>query len=203
MPVITHTFDLKSASETFPLVADMLPWVRENISAQHGAAHKVAKEAWPTALGVDAELLLLFLPEELEPELKTLAGAELDVYNRHSDDLLENRTVLALTTAAAAVAVDVWDTNFPRQGRRFFVALVARSTVIVARHEMNEDVEEAFIVGIQGACGSSGPNYRPYRQWSDEQLQAAAEGRSPFVGATEAANGPKRVACETVHKAKD
>lgn len=203
MPVVTHTLELQSASESFPLVADMLPCVSENIPAHQGAAHNVAKEDWPTTLGVDEELLLLFLPESLEPELKALAESELDVYNCHSDDLLENRTVLALTTAAAVVEVDVWDTNFPRQGRRFYIALVAGDAVVLVRHDMDEEDEEAFCIGIQGACGSSGPNYRPYRQWSDEQLQTATEGRSPFAGANKAANGLQRVRCETLYKAKN
>lgn len=70
-------------------------------------------------------------------------------------------------------------------------------TALVVPHDLGLEGVDTFLGGVQGACGSSGPNYRPYRVWSDEELEAAAQGCRP--AADPSWHEPaRRVVCQVV-----
>jgi len=141
----------------------------------------VPRDEWPTSLGVDDEMLLLVLPDDLALCLPALASSTLDVYNRDSDDLLTRKTLLSLKAGDIRVEVDAWRCCFPTEigEKKFYIGLAAGNRFVVSCHDYGKKGLESLTYGTQGACSSSGPNYRPWRYWSDEELEAAARGESP------------------------
>lgn len=198
MRITATTFNLQAASDELPDIRQLLDWHQENLTVP-GAAFVVPDEELPRGLGVDRELLILVLPQDLEGELPALAGVRLDDYNRMSDDLLQFSTFIAMQTERAVVEFSVWETSFPRQARRFFIGLVAGESFVLSCHELDADEEDAFFGGLQGACAATGPNYRRFDYWSEEQIDAAAEGRFvPDMWGNEAPR--RRVECRTVRR---
>lgn len=198
MRITATAFNLQAVSDELPDVGQLRDWHQQNPSVP-GAALVVPEADLPRGLGVDQELLLLVLPQDLEAELPALAEVRLVDYNRVSDDLLQFSTFIALQTEGTVVEFNVWETHFPRQARRFFIGLVAGESFVLSCHELDADEEEAFFGGLQGACAATGPNYRRFDYWSEEQIDAAAEGR--LVRDTWGNEAPRRrVECRTVRR---
>jgi hypothetical protein len=138
---------------------------------------------------VDAELLLLVLPDDLAPSLSDFAAKDLAVFNHISDDLMTSTTHLALASGRTSLEVNGRTCGFnPSVGRgKFYVALVSSDRFVLSCHDLGEEGIDALLGAWQGARGSSGPNYRPYRVWTQEQLDAAARGED--VLGVQAPNG--------------
>jgi hypothetical protein len=178
----THELALADAAQSFPSLPSVVAWRQANIAPEQGLAFSVPRDEWPQGLGVDAELLVLVLPDELAPALPDLAASCLDVYNDLSADLLTCRTLLTLTSEGTSLEVDGWTCKFRPsvESGKFYVALVAADRFVLACHALGQEELDGFLCGWQAACISSGPNYNPYRRWSDEELEAAARGEDPL-----------------------
>ena len=201
MPIsITHELDLAAAKQLLPLLNSLVVWRRSNRSCSDAVAVVVPESEWPDELGVDASLLVLVIPDELESEVPKLALASPDVYNLQSDDLLTSRTLLGFEAGQTCLEVDAWAGDFPRPNAigKFFVGLVSGERFVLARHDLGEEGLEALRLSIQGACSSSGPNYRPYSLWSQEQLDAAARGEDVLGPSPWFDNATRRVNCEVL-----
>ena len=192
MPITTHTLPMSAALQALPFLPSFRAWYEENLEADQGAALDVPRDDWPSDLGVDAQLLLLLLPEALEPRLAELAESELDVFNWHSPDGWERKTFMALEAEGLSVEVDAWKTNFPRDLGNFYVALAAGDSFVLARHDLESEEPEALLCGLQCAVLSTGPNYSP----NAAEAAAAIEERS--LGAHDDRTQKHRVECVAV-----
>lgn len=179
MPItITHQLNLNDARRPFPELGSLVEWRRETLGVDEAVSLVVPEREWPRELGVDAALLLLIVPDDLAHLLPALATASLDVYNSTSDDLLNCRTVLSLAAPQTELQVDGRLCRFHPEVAtgRFYVAIAAADAFVLARHDVGPHALDGLQCAWQAACQGSGPNYQPYRLWSDEQLVAAARG---------------------------
>ncbi len=202
MPItVTHQLDLTEAGRLFPVLASVCEWRLETPPCDQSLALAVPKADWPRALGVDAECLLLVLPDDLSKLLPALAESSLDVHNSLSDDLLACETLLSLAAGETEVRVDGWLCRFsPRvEAGKFYLAIAAADRFVLACHNLGQEALRGLLAGWQSACNSSGVNYRPYRIWSDEQLAAASRGESIFEAEGDDGGGiRRRVTCIAV-----
>lgn len=197
---IVQSLSLADAHPFFPLLSSLLSWRLDNMPSDQAVAVVVPEADRPRDLGVEDELLLLVLPDDLQEALPALAAQDFSVYNCDSADLLSRQTLLALLSEHVSVEVDAWQLGgFPGayESGRFYVGFVAQDRFLLARHDLGCEGMEALIGELQGACISSGPNYRPMRCWSEEELDRAAAGA---VEATDAAcqESGRRVECHVV-----
>jgi hypothetical protein len=197
---ITRALNLAAATHLLPILDSLVTWRRSNRSSADAVALVVPESEWPEELGVDASLLVLVVPDELETEVPKLALASADVYNLQSDDLLTSRTLLGFEAGQTCLEVDAWAGDFPRPSAtgKFFVGLVAGERFVLAKHDLGDEGLEGLLQSIQGACSSSGPNYRPYRLWSQEQLDAAARGEDVVGPSPWFEKNTRRVNCEVL-----
>lgn len=182
-----------------PLLSTLLPWWQTNLPAEEALELVVPEDERPDDLGVDAEMLLLVLPDNFEPLLPELAASNIFEYNRVSEDLMACHTLLAFRSASVWVEVDAWDSSFSPsvEEGKFYVGLLAGDRFVLALHDYGSEDMEAFLVGMQACCIASGPNYRPYRSWSQEEIDAAARGeRQPTAPYWEEPS--RRVGCCSV-----
>lgn len=214
MPItITHQLNLDDARRSFAELGSLVEWRQETLGVDEAVALVVPEREWPHDLGVDAALLLLVLPDDLAHLLPALATASLDVYNSTSDDLLTCRTVLSLVAAQTELQVDGWLCRLDLEvaTSRFYLAIVSAGSFVIARHDVGKDALDGLQCAWQSACQASGPNYRPYRLWSDDQLAAAALGEDIFAadGTDESGDllpwqsAVRRVTCHVVFKIVD
>jgi len=122
--------------------------------------------------GPNVVVVLITLPARLVGDLDAIASSEPSIYNEYSPDLLENYSYIAFKGNEFEVRLDLWRLHrFPEaihDGVIFFT-FIAADRVAVGQVEASEDLEEVS----QGACISSGPNYKPGRDWSEEAITAA------------------------------
>lgn len=139
--------------------------------------------AWP--------LWFVKLPQPLWPYLQELATRFPFMMNRTSDNLLQNHTYYLCLANAPGKREEQMRSGFCESdlgvGFVFFSGFVERSidaacelgginillragpTVVLASYLLNE----CEILGLQGAGGSSGPNWHPHRDCDEEELAAA------------------------------
>jgi hypothetical protein len=173
---------LAEARQAFPMLESFISWRTSSYPLDCAALLDVPANDLPLELGADADTLLLVLPDELEPVLDELAASPLTTYNRHSDDLLSSATYLALQIDDTTVEFDFRRLRyFPNsmQQDRFYVCLVSAQRFLLVKHDLGAEGMDELLGGLQGACGSSGINYKPHTYWSEEELDAAARGETP------------------------
>lgn len=61
------------------------------------------------------------------------------------------------------------------------IILVGDEHVVDAQHHFTGDDLDSFTVGCQGVMTDSGPNYKPYRLYEEEHLEAVAHLSNEFV----------------------
>lgn len=155
-----------------------LEWSAIRVEGGVGAAFTVPDEYMPDWGEQGVPLSIFVLPDSLEFDLVGLAGQRFSVINRPSTDLLTCRTFIQLATHRACVEIDAWlfDTNFfNSETGRYFVGLIAGGTFVLASHQLDMEEVEHLQVDLQSSCACSGPNYKPYRIWSDEELAEASQ----------------------------
>jgi hypothetical protein len=122
--------------------------------------------------GRSVVVVLITLPARLLGDLDAIASSEPSIYNEYSPDLLENYSYIAFKGNEFEVRLDLWRLHrFPRaihDGVIFFT-FIAADRVAVGQVEASEELEEVS----QGACISSGSNYKPGRDWSEAAITAA------------------------------
>lgn len=127
------------------------------------------------------ETIFVFLRETLLSEVPMLARSHFVDYNDHSPDLLDNRTYLEFRGEHVRVRVredslrsfiDL-DSGEPI----FDVVYVCGPLVFVGTHRPSTEQADAMVAGLQGCGICAGLNYKPYRIWTEEQLEAAAQRR--------------------------
>ena len=195
-----QSLPLPEAIRAFPPLASLMS-SKPATPADEGMAFAVRENEGVPGLGVDAELLLILLPEDLAPHLPALSVSEFFVYNRDSSDLRRRRTYLTLRAGSTWVEVDAWCCPFSpsEESGKLFVALVAGDQFILARHDYDAEELEAFQGEVQAACGSSGPNYVPERYWSDADLESVARGEGEYSEACWA-EPQRRIVCANGHE---
>lgn len=127
------------------------------------------------------ETIFIFLQERLLPEVPTLVRSHFVDYNDHSPDLLENGTYLEFRGEHVRVRLRVdslrsfidLDSGEPT----FDVVYVCGPLVFVGTHRPSLEQADEMLAGLQGCSMSAGLNYQPYRIWTREQLEAAAQRR--------------------------
>lgn len=135
--------------------------------------------------GISCPTLFLWLPEIPTRWLRALAESQLTVYNCTTADLQENMMFVSLQSPDLEVRWNAWEVDFPSRSPdgRFRIVLISGRHTAIALHRISDDAWDIMVAGMQGCGICSGPNYRPYALWSDEQM-AEAEGRadSPAPG---------------------
>lgn len=125
----------------------------------------------PPEFEPETPLQVIAIPDAATKNLRSLAMSPVDVWNRHSVDLMHSGTFIGWNNGDVKVeALDfavLWgDIDIGIILRLF----VTPSEVILV---VDEGVEN-LIGGLQGAHISSGCNYNPYRIYSDDELAEAA-----------------------------
>lgn len=156
--------------------------VRDFVACANGATRPVCApiptpvvaSLLPPQLQAIATVCMLYLPPTWSTELPALLASELYVCNLPSPDLLANVTSVVLTGPRHAIALDAL--QLPISGaldddgfERFVIIFVCGKFV----HVVAYDLDDSFIAGLEGACGSGGRNYRPYVVYSNEELERA------------------------------
>jgi hypothetical protein len=129
------------------------------------------------------------LPKEFEPRLEDLAIERLGDRTVYSTDLMMARTHLYWEPKGLFLhfAISGFEPRFPWRGKKPCVLFlfVSGETVVLSLHPIEEDFSDF----IQARQMRTDCNYRPYREWSDEELAEAA-----LEAAQEAASGgPKSI----------
>jgi len=182
-------FAWREACKSAPLLAEV------NDVAQHehpctlvevldsrvlSAVLDVSHTMWP--------LWFVKLPDSLWQHAKELAMRFPDAVNRESDDLLHKHTYYCSLVPNDGCTAGAWDILDRGVGYVFFTGFVESSitracelgginlllragpSVMLASYALNEDEGLA----LQGAGGSAGPNWRPYRIYEEEEIAAVA-----------------------------
>ena len=127
------------------------------------------------------ETIFIFLREMLLPEVPTLARSQFVEYNDHSPDLLDNRTYLEFRGEHVRVRVreDSLGAFIDLDSCEpiFDVVYVCGPLVFVSTHRPTPEQADVMVCGLQGCGIGAGLNYQPYRIWTEEQLEAAAQRR--------------------------
>uniref|UniRef100_E6PTC9 Uncharacterized protein n=1 Tax=mine drainage metagenome TaxID=410659 RepID=E6PTC9_9ZZZZ len=130
--------------------------------------------AMPPEFGPDDPLWVIALDERLSATLPQLATCAPEPVNFLSIDMLHCWTFLHWSTPDSSFAALEYalssDTMQPADRSRP-VLFLTPSLAILSSFACDEN----FILGLQGAGISAGPNYNPWRLWSDEELEAAAQ----------------------------
>lgn len=128
-----------------------------------------------TAHGLACPTLFLWLPRIPAEWLVRVAEADFTVYNWPTADLRQNRMYVSLQSPDLEVRWNAWQVPFPRRGAngRLRVALLSERHAVVALHRFSAEAWEVVEGGMQGCGICSGPNYRPYRIWSDLEMAEA------------------------------
>ncbi|AOW13155.1 hypothetical protein LPB72_07260 [Hydrogenophaga crassostreae] len=121
-------------------------------------------------------LLLIWLPGVGANTLNQLAQREPYVKNTFSADLLKSRTMLCWETPEGTeVLFDEWlrNADLVDFGRSlgYTVVFLNELTAYKCEHHLGAEEAEAFVYGLQGATCGSGPNYNPWRIWSEDELK--------------------------------
>jgi hypothetical protein len=123
----------------------------------------------------DSKLYIARLPAMFEPRLSEMATVTLEAFTQHSTDLMSASTHLAweLQDLSVHFSVDVFEPLFPGRSDRLnmLFLFISAGTVLLCMHP----VDDIFLFSLQASGMGSGDNYRPYRMWSDEELEEAAE----------------------------
>ena len=124
--------------------------------------------------------LIVWLPD-IEPlQLFRLAEIQPDVENHPSADLRTCRTYLTWKSPEAQLEVrlDTWDLSayVATIEHGFVVVFVGPGQAVAAMHRMDAETVAALCCDIQAASSATGPNWKPWRIYSEEEM-AAAEGR--------------------------
>jgi hypothetical protein len=115
----------------------------------------------------------------LLPEVPTLARSHFDEYNDVSTDLLDNQTYLEF--AGEHIRVRVREDSFgayidlDASEPVFDIVFVCGPLVFVSTHRPSAEQADAMVAGLQGCGIGAGPNYNPYRIYTEEELEVAAQ----------------------------
>lgn len=186
-PIISETdmysieielLDLSTAGERYGMNVRLAEVAMESRDCE---AVAMESRTWREQRGelVSCPTLFLWLPPGARPELRFLASSQLLAFNHQSADLRQLITCLGVHGSELLVRCNARHLrHFPGEmdTRVFCVVLVAGDTVAVATHRLDEEEMDSMLMGLQACCAGSGPNYRPWRLWSDEEM-AQAEGR--------------------------
>jgi hypothetical protein len=125
----------------------------------------------PPEIEPETPLQVIAIPDAATSNLRSLAVSPVDVWNRHSVDLMHSGTFIGWNNRD----VQVEALDFPVLWGYADIGIILRlfvtpSEVILV---VDEGVEN-LIGALQGANISSGSNYNPYRIYSDDELAEAA-----------------------------
>lgn len=182
--------------ETHHVLPAALPkYIQDDCAHQHvipmAALAELCSMAEPTAVVVDVgsrpvrqSPLLVWLPDARPEQLLALAQTEPLVENHTSADLCANQTYLIWRSSRAdtEVRLDTWKLAgaFPVDERELVVIFVGPGHAIAARLCMDSLEAEAFFCELQAAASSSGPNWNPWRIFSEEEM-LHAEGQEELT----------------------
>lgn len=118
--------------------------------------------------------LIMWLPHTTDEELQSLAKAVPQPQNYDSADFLRKRSMLCFEATGIEARINLWELNNPflRNGINpgFGVAFVNQTLGLYAAHLFSPEEIEDYIMGLQGAMISTGPNHNPVRVWGDAFL---------------------------------
>lgn len=122
----------------------------------------------------NSAVIIIVLPDDSDLDVAAMLNGDLEVFNHDSADLLTRRTILSIGDREA----ELWlDSSLVPDALDYktesFVIVVSRKDSVWRRCFEPDDLN-GFICGLQGAEGCSGPNYQPYRIWSEQELKEAA-----------------------------
>ena len=135
-------------------------------------------EAFPAIVPAafhDSRLCVVRLPAMFEPRLLELATERLDAFTELSADLMSASTHLVWEMPDLSIHFSIggFEPLFPGSDDRpnMLFLFISAGTVLLSLHP----VDDALLFSLQASGMGSGENYRPYRVWSDEELEDAAE----------------------------
>ncbi len=125
------------------------------------------------------KVLTMLLPNEYEATLEEVVLQVPDIFNLTSTDLQHNGTYLCWEVGSVAERKSIMLTDCAlrtlidgRGGEEIVpVIMIAGATVVVGGFL----VDDFFLGNAQAAAISSGPNWRPLRVYSDDELEVAAD----------------------------
>jgi hypothetical protein len=125
----------------------------------------------PPTIKPETPLQVIAIPDAATSNLRSLAISPVDVWNRHSVDLMYSGTFFGWNNGDVQIEALDFDVLWGNTDIGIILRLfVTPSELILVIDEGVEDI----IGELQGANISSGSNYNPYRIYSDDELAEAA-----------------------------
>lgn len=155
MPItIIQDLEVDAAFPQFSEFHSLICWRARNLESDAAIAVVVPTDALPDQLGVDSEMLLPSLSDDVEDFLPELAVAEPDVCNTVSADLQTCTSMLMLQPHQLAVEMNVRSLKpgFPRIGNSgwSYLGFAAGNRLVIAQHCMGREWLESHHAGAQG-----------------------------------------------------
>jgi len=142
----------------------------------HAASEPVVIESI-LLVGIDEFAHIIFvLPGLSARQLLELGACRPSCYNEDSADLLKRTSYMAWAAKDVEARVDCWRLREFLDGiadGQFVVVFTSGEHAVIARHTLDSDATSGFQADIQGCCIASGPNYRPSRQYSEQEIEVA------------------------------
>jgi len=143
--------------------------------AHDSSAAVIPSHLLPNLAGANSDVVLVLLPGRAKKRLPELLDSSAKVINETTEDLMECATLLCIGRAGEELRLDV-DQLLCRalddEDSSFVVAVVCED--LVWRRRFLPDDRGLFLDGLQAAGSSSGANYRPYRIYTEEEIEQAA-----------------------------
>jgi hypothetical protein len=173
--IINKPYTLDEATSIFP----GFPIAALTLQSETEGAFAVVERTRPgwdfQDYHMGSKSLWLFVPNLSLREMSSLSQSELEVLNYPSADLRDNYSYHTLVGTKFTLWINVWLTaEFPDSSCNMFrVVLVSGQRAVVAEHYLDDEELEGVIGSLQGACGSSGINYNPWRMYDDAVMEEA------------------------------
>jgi len=174
LSVQTTVEDVTALDSEFVPIVDAMRSYSTN-QAHDSSAAVIPSHLLPNLAGSNSDVVLVLLPTRAKERLPELLDGATEVINETSEDLMGCATVLCIGRAGEELRLDV-DQLLCRAlddvDSSFVVAVVCEDSVWRRRFLPVDD--DLFLDGLQAAGSSSGANYRPYRTYTDEEIEQAA-----------------------------
>lgn len=141
---------------------------------QQAASVTVPRDCLEALAGTTKAAIVVTLPGDAVLDVSQMLEGPLQVFNHQSTDLLTARTILSIGHEGNELWLD--SCHLPDAldyDDKSFVVVVTRGDSLWRKCFAPADFDE-LVCDLRSHEASSGLNYRPYRIWTDEQLEEAA-----------------------------
>lgn len=118
--------------------------------------------------------MVIWVPPALKHKLAEWSTANISYENHETYNLLHNWVFASFDSGEESLFIpcDAFPTLYMTGNTVVRLVFVSEDEVIDVVHRFGGEQAEAVIGGLQGQCACAGPNYNPYRIYSEEELVA-------------------------------